>query len=222
MASNGDWLPSRERDLADLCQKWKTGLENPANVTNFGCKHAEVTETLAKAAAFLTSRTAYEEVDSTANRMAKDEAKDAAKGALRDFANSSIRYNKQMKDEDKLVYGIRPADRTATPAGEPETYPEAEPDTSIIRQVRINFWDSATKTRGKPHGVHGAEIRWAVLDHAPAAVEELSNSDFDTASPLTLKFDESRRGQRLYFCLRWETNTNVKGPFGEIHSAVIP
>jgi hypothetical protein len=48
------------------------------------------------------------------------------------------------------------------------------------------------------------------------------NSDFDTATPLTLTFGESQRGQRLYFCLRWESTTNLKGPFGEIYSAVIP
>jgi hypothetical protein len=222
MANNGDWLPSREQDLADLCQKWETGLENQANVTNFGWKQPEVTEALAKVTAFLTARAAYEEVDSTANRMAKDEAKDAAKSAMRDFANFAIRFNKQMRDEDKLVYGIRPVDRTPTSAGAPESYPEAEPNTGIIRQVMVNFWDSATKKRGKPHGVHGAEIRWAVLGHAPASVDELTNSDFDTASPFTLKFDESQRGQKVYFCLCWETNTNKKGPYGEIYSAVIP
>ncbi|MDR0636498.1 MAG: hypothetical protein LBF87_05400 [Treponema sp.] len=222
MANNGDWLPSREQDLADLCQEWKTGLENPANTTNFGWRPAEVADTLAKVNAFLTVRTAYEEVDSTANRMAKDEAKDSVKSAMRDFANTSIRFNKQMNDEDKLVYGIRAPDRTATPAGEPESYPEAEPDTSALRQVTINFWDSATKKRGKPHGIHGAEIRWSILDHTPASVDELTNSDFDTASPFTLKFDETQRGQRLYFCLRWESNTNLKGPYGEIYSAVVP
>jgi hypothetical protein len=222
MANNGDWLPSREQDLADLCQKWKTGLENPANVAAFEWKQAEVTETLAKIDAFLTARTAYEETDSTKNRVAKDEAKEAAKSAMRDFANASIRYNKLMKDEDKLYYGIRLTDHTATPGTEPETYPEAEADASVIRQITIHFWDSATKKRGKPHGVHGAEIRWALLDHAPASVNELTSSDFDTASPFTLKFDESQRGQRVYFSLRWETTTNLKGPFGEIYSAVIP
>jgi hypothetical protein len=94
MANNGDWLPSREQDLVDLCQKWKVGLENQANVTNFGWKQAEVTETLTAVTAFLTARTTYEEIDSTSNRMAKDEAKDAAKSTMRDFANSNIRYNK--------------------------------------------------------------------------------------------------------------------------------
>jgi hypothetical protein len=44
MANNGDWLPSREQDLADLCQKWKAGLEKQANIANFGWKQAEVTE----------------------------------------------------------------------------------------------------------------------------------------------------------------------------------
>jgi hypothetical protein len=177
---------------------------------------------LSKLDAFLTARAAYEETDSTKNRMDKDETKEATKSAMRDFANSSIRFNKQMKNEDKLVYGIRPVDRTPTSAGEPESYPETEPDTSIIRQVTINFWDSATKKRGKPHGIHGAEIRWALLDHPPVSENELVNSDFDTASPFTLKFDENQRGKRLYFCLRWESNTNVKGPYGEIYSAIFP
>jgi hypothetical protein len=222
MANNGDWLPSREQDLADLCQKWKAGLENAANVTAFGWKQAEVTEVLGKVTAFLTARAAYEETDSTKNRMAKDEAKDAAKTAMRDFANGSIRFNKQMTPEDKQVYGIHPRDATQTGGSEPESYPEAEPDTSVLRQVTIHFWDSVTKKRGKPHGVHGAEIRWAILDHEPASMDELTNSNFDTASPFTLKFDENQRGKRVYFCLRWETSTNLKGPYGEIYNAVIP
>jgi hypothetical protein len=218
----GNWLPTREQDFVDLCQKWKAGLESAENVAAFGWKQAEVDGVLVKLDAFLTARTAYEDVNSTKNRMAKDEAKEDAKESMRDFANTSIRYNKLMRPEDKLVYGVRQADHVPTPAGEPETYPEAEPDTSVIRQVTIHFWDSATKKRGKPHGIHGAEIRWALLEHEPASENDLTNSDFDTASPFTLRFDENQRGKRLYFCLRWETNTNVKGPFGEIYSAVIP
>jgi hypothetical protein len=80
-----------------------------------------------------------------------------------------------------------------------------EPD--VLRLER----KSATKKQGKPHGVHDAEIRWA-----------LTKSDFDTVSPFTLKSDEADWGKRIYFCLRWESNTNLKGPLGEIYSAVIP
>jgi hypothetical protein len=55
-----------------------------------------------------------------------------------------------------------------------------------------------------------------------ASIDGLVHSDFDTASPFTLKFDEADRGKRVYFCLRWESSTNLKGPWGEIGAAIIP
>jgi hypothetical protein len=216
------WLPRREQDFADLCVKWKAALEDPALAAAFGWDPVEAAVVLTFIAAFLTARAAYGQVNSSRNRLAKDEARKAAEHGMEFFANTSIRYNRKMKEEDKQDYGIRTPDHVSTPVTAPDSYPEAEADTSIIRQVTIRFWDSLTKKRGKPHGVHGAEIRWAILGHVPLSVDELTNSDFDTASPFTLKFDESDRGKRLYFCLRWETGTNLKGPFGEIYSAVIP
>jgi hypothetical protein len=45
-----------------------------------------VNEVLGKITAFLTARVAYEKTDSTKNRMAKD----AAKTAMREFANGSL------------------------------------------------------------------------------------------------------------------------------------
>jgi hypothetical protein len=222
MANIGSWIPTGEQDLVELCQKWYIGLGISANVTAFGWRQAEVDGARGKIDGFLTARTAYKDTNSSKHRLIKDEAKEEAKRAMRDFANSSIRYNPLVRPEDKLVYGIRPADHTMTPNGAPESYPEAEADTSVIRWLTIHFWDSVTKKRGKPHGIHGAEIRWALLDHEPLTVEELINSAFDTASPFTLEFNESQRGKRVYFCLRWESTTNLKGPFGEIYSAIIP
>jgi hypothetical protein len=74
----------------------------------------------------------------------------------------------------------------------------------------IHFGDSVTKKWGKPHVMHEAEIRWAFLNHEQATEKELMNSDFDTLSLLSLKFDESQPGKRLYFCLRWESTTKDK------------
>ncbi|MDR0717551.1 MAG: hypothetical protein LBF50_09055 [Azoarcus sp.] len=45
---------------------------------------------------------------------------------------------------------------------------------------------------------------------------------FDTNRPATLAFDESQRGKMLYFCLRWEGNTGLKGPYGEIYNTIVP
>jgi hypothetical protein len=35
-------------------------------------------------------------------------------------------------------------------------------------------------------------------------------------------FDESQRGEKVFFCLRWENAKGAKGPWGEIYSAIIP
>jgi hypothetical protein len=218
----GDWLPHREQDFTDLCVKWKTGLADAANITAFGWNQTEVTAALGAVDGFLTAREDYENDDSSKNRLKKDEAKDAARSFMRDFANTSMRFNKRMMDEDRLFYGLHPQDGTRTPDTEPVSFPEAEGGTAIPRQVAVHYWDSVTKKRGKSRGIHGAEVRWAVLGHPPAGIDELIHSDFDTASPFILKFDEADRGKRVYFCLRWVSGTNLKGPWGEIYSAVIP
>ena len=70
--------------------------------------------------------------------------------------------------------------------------------------------------------LHRAAIRRAALDRPPARLNELANSGFAIAAPFTLTFDEADRGKWVYFCLRWESATNLKGPFGEIGSAIIP
>jgi hypothetical protein len=197
-------------------------MSDGGNIAAFGWDKTETGAVLAVVDAFLTARTTYEDDDSSKNRLAKDEAKDAAKAAMRDFAHTGIRHNKRMKDENRLFYGIHPADGSHTPSTAPESFPEAEGDTATMRRVAIHYWDSVTKKRGKEYGIHGAEIRWAPLDHIPASIEELVHSDFNTASPFTLTFDETERGKRIYFCLRWESNANLKGPWGEIYSAIIP
>jgi hypothetical protein len=193
------WLPDGEQDLVDLCKKWKIGLNDAAAITSFGWKQADVSTALTTVDGFLTARDAYELDNSTNNRMLKDDAKKAAKDAMRDFARYSIRFNRLMSREQKLYYGVRTADPKPSPTPAPNSYPEAEADTSVIRQVTIRFWDSATKRRAKPHGVHGAEIRWAILDHVPASVNELIHSSFDTASPFTLVFDAPEAARKSVF-----------------------
>jgi hypothetical protein len=202
--------------LVDLCRTWKAGLSDPAQAAAFGWNQADLTAALVPISAFLTAWDAFEQIDSSRNRAAKNRAKQPVKSALRYFANIGIRYNNLMTEEDKHSYGVR------TPISTPTTYPEANLDTSVIRRVILRFQDSGTKKRRRPAGIIGAEIRWALLEREPASAAELGNADFCVTTPFTLTFDEKERGQRLYFCLRWESTTNIKGPYGEICSVVIP
>ncbi|MDR1865339.1 MAG: hypothetical protein LBR08_07185 [Bacteroidales bacterium] len=97
-----------------------------------------------------------------------------------------------------------------------------EIDSSIIRRLLLYFRDYGSEKRGKPYGIHGAEVRWGIRDAPPADVDDLIRSEFATKSPYVLEFKESDRGKTVYLCTRWENNRGVKGPFGEITSAIIP
>jgi energy-coupling factor transporter ATP-binding protein EcfA2 len=156
-----------------------------------------------------------------AHAMAKNEARDASEKVIRPFVNEFIRFG-PITDAERLEAGCHVADGTRSPDTKPEGIPEAEVDSSVIRVLTIHFKPAGSLSKAKPKGVHGAEIRWAILDAPPVDETDLSNSDFDTASPFTLNFHESQRGKRVYFCLRWESRTNIKGDFGEIYSAIIP
>jgi hypothetical protein len=105
----------------------------------------------------------------------------------------------------------------------PVTVPEFSPAAGHSRQIVIPYRDQGAAHRGKPADIHGIEVRWAMLDHPPASINELDNSAFDTKSPLTLEFGEEDRGKRVYMTGRWEIEREgVKGDFGEIVSAIVP
>jgi hypothetical protein len=133
-----------------------------------------------------------------------------------------LESNPLITDDDRRAMGIVIRDTSRTPVKPPKNYPEFIIDTSIIRCLVIFFWDLGSKSKAKPHGVHGAEIRWAILDKPPLSVDELVHSGFDTRSPFELTFNESDRGKMVYFCLRWENTRGEKGPWSEIVMAIIP
>jgi hypothetical protein len=185
--------------------------------------HIPAAETEALSATYTAWHTAYQAVLTThtpGQTAAKNEARAASNKEISSFYRRFIEHP-AVTLEQLMDAGFQPPS-PRTPDVPPATYPEAEADSSVIRQLTIHFRDKGAASRAKPPKVHGAEIRWALLDHEPADETELTASDFDTASPFTLTFTESLRGKRVYFVLRWESSTNLKGPWSEIYSAIIP
>ena len=154
--------------------------------------------------------------------LTKNEAKEALTASLRVFIKAYLANNPAVSDADKENMGLPLHDGTRTAAPAPATIPELELDSSIIRQISVHFKDAGSDRRGKPEHVHGIELRWAILENPPTSVEDLTKSEFDTASPFTFKFDEPDRGKALYICPRWENGKGDKGPWGEIYKAIIP
>ena len=135
---------------------------------------------------------------------------------------ANLKVNTRLTDDDRRALGINIRDTKPTPMPVPMTYPIVVIDTSTMRRLSISFRDSESRAAAKPKGVHGAEIRWAIIDDVKPTVEDLINSDFDTRSPHMLEFTEVQRGKSVWICLRWENTRGEKGPWGDIERAIIP
>jgi hypothetical protein len=155
--------------------------------------------------------------------VAKDKARTVAEAVIRPFVGQWLMWE-PVTDEDREEAGVhnKKPRRPAVPA--PTTVPLLEPRAGTPRQVIVPYHDKGSVHRGKPEDVHGIEVRWALLGLPPVHIEmELTNSAFDTRSPLILNFDEADRGKRIYMAGRWEIEREgIKGNFGDIESVIIP
>jgi hypothetical protein len=155
--------------------------------------------------------------------QAKNDSRKTLEKSLRQAVKEYLANNHLVTDEDRDNLGLPIHKTTRTPAPVATTYPDFDVDSSVIRRLTVHFYDQGSKkSKAKPAGQHGAEIKWAILDAPPASLNDLIHSAFDTHTPFTLEFDENQRGQTVYFCLCWENTRGEKGPWSEIVSAIIP
>jgi hypothetical protein len=156
-----------------------------------------------------------------ADIWAKNQAKKDGKRILRVFNNEFVRYSTAVSDEDKIALGNKPYN-PPSPIPDPPTRPEFSIKILDIMRLAIHFRDQGSSTKAKPYGMDGAVIYWAILDHVPAGIEELTNSVLATRTPHILEFTEHDRGKTVYIAMRWQNEKGHKGPASEIQSAIIP
>jgi hypothetical protein len=222
MAVHSDWIPTREQDLVDLATRWTVILADTAKQTAFGWDAAECTAVVAKITAFLTARSAYEATDSTENRVTKDEAKEDAIDAMRDFANTSVRFNKKMTDADKLELGVHPADKTMTH----HPKPASQPDTDVLPSVNhyehlVRALNHATGVLSKPDDAYGVCYAWQVGGEKPATGEDLPKTQFSRRTTLIVTHTEADKGKTAYYATCYENSRGEKGSLSPIVEAVI-
>jgi hypothetical protein len=162
------------------------------------------------------------ETRTKATILEKNQARKELVAFVRKMVKEYLTHNHLVSDADRGNMGLPIYKTTRTHIPAATDFPSHWEDTSLIRRIAINFHDKNSKTKAKPPGMHGAEIRWTILDTPPATVEELTRSGFDTRTPFVLNFEENQRGKAVYFALCWENNTGEKGPWSEISKAIIP
>jgi hypothetical protein len=224
-----DWFPEGEQDAVDLIERWDKMLSDAAKRIAYGWDATECSKVIGEMEVFLVARAECRAINSTANRLTKKEMLDAAKAAMRFFANAFVRFNPKMTDVDKLILGIRPRERTTTPKPAPTDLVELEISTiSSDHRVKVRYRIAGSAKRGKGR-YHGVEIRFWVRElHAPGpldAEEDGWHSETDTRSPWEKTFPGADAGKRLYIMMRWEnaaTRQRSKGPWSAMADLIVP
>jgi hypothetical protein len=231
MATHQDWLPGNHKELKEKAVKARTYLNVPENYNRMGFavnspQRVWLANTFdAVYNPYIAACLAWEdEAERTKNKtITFEEAEAAFKPVFREFYTGFLKSNPLVTDTDLNAMGL-PTRHSGGhhPAPVATTYPDFDIDSSLIRHLTVHFYDQGSKSKAKPAGQHGAEIRWAILDAMPVDVSALTNSSFDTRTPFTLEFEGHQRGKTIYFSLRWENTRGEKGPWSEIQSAIIP
>jgi hypothetical protein len=208
--------------LVDLCQKWVIVLADTDKIAAYGWDQAECTEVSGKISAFLTARSMYEVDNSTMKRLAKDEAKEEAVDAMRDFANSSVRFNKKMDDPAKLAMGIHPKNTTPTTHGTPTSQPDTVVENSINHfEHKIRVINHETGGASKPTDAYGVRYAWQVGGNRPVSGGDLPKTKFSRRTNLTVTHTEADKGKPCWYATCYENGKGDMGPWSPVEEAFI-
>ncbi|MDR0376910.1 MAG: hypothetical protein LBH70_03865 [Spirochaetaceae bacterium] len=217
-----DWIPKKEQDFVDLCHKWAAVFADTAQTAAFGWDQAECTDIGGKITAFLSARSAYEVDNSSAKRLSKDEAKKETIRAMRDFANSSIRFNKKIDDPAKLVMGIHPKDATPTIHGPPASQPDTVVENSSNHyEHKVKAINHETGDAGKPADAYGVRYAWQVGGEKPASGADLGKMKFNRKTALIITHTEADKGKPAYYATCYENGKGDTGPWSPVEEAFI-
>jgi hypothetical protein len=219
---NRDWIPAKELELVVLIKIWLKILLDEGKQTLYEWVKETCVSTAGILSAFLTKLEAFAADNSTANLVAKNDAKVEAIDAMRDFANSFVRFNKKMQDEDKLVLGIHPSDSTPTPHGPPTSQPDVEVEnTRNHYEHKLRAINRASGDHSKPEDAYGVRYAWQVGGEKPASGADLPKNKFSRKTIFVISHTEADKTKIVYYAACYENSKGDEGSWSPVVEAVI-
>ena len=154
--------------------------------------------------------------------VVKNDTKNAL-AALARPAIQTIQNNPNVTDEVRQLMGLPIPDRTHTRVPVPTTRPVVRVETREHLQHVVHWRDEATpKSKAKPKGVRGAQVRVHIGPNPPGDLEEFVWVALDSATPYLVAHAAGDAGKMAYYALRWENTRGETGPWSDVVSATIP
>lgn len=217
-----EWLSRTDEGFYEQSGKWSVMLENETNQTNFKWETEDCMSVAGAINAFRTAYKDYKVVNSTKNRIAKDEAKKIAMSSMREFASSSVRYNKRMDEASRFQLGIRPRDTT------PSTHQRPTSQPTVIVENTVNYFEhhlkasnNETRSTARPSDAYGVRFAWQVGGERPASGADLPKSRFNRRTAITVGYSEADSGKSVYYAACYENARGEAGPWSPIVEAHI-
>jgi hypothetical protein len=232
-------IPRRDAEFDLFLSKYcsivsrKTSGDNPA-WTHIPA--ARITELFAVADAWHTAYIKLLEPHTSADVLAKNQARKTAEKILEEFNNQYILYAREVSNPEREEIGAHVHDKIRTTMKKPTCQPEADivyPGPHLLELVKIRRVPGIGND--PPDANFGVRIFWGILGApsakdkfhitAPAeAGDDLPHSTFTHRKKFRFDF-EGDSGKTVWFCLRYENAKGGKegeGPFGPLFSAIIP
>jgi hypothetical protein len=152
----------------------------------------------------------------------KQDLVDARKGAIRNFQNQHIRFNKNLTNEMRRVIGLPDPDDEADhiPVGPNHVGFTLESKGSF--QIHMRCWDEETGEKKITYGKSGIVAVYAVAPGPLSDMPLLTQSVMLSKTNHLFLFDPSQRGQWLSISACWQSTTGEKGSWSVIQTAIIP
>lgn len=156
---------------------------------------------------------------SSADVVAKNEARRDYEKSLRNFIFEWLARNSKIKDDDRERMGLTVRKTTHTPMPVPTSFPSGRINFLNRLQHSIYFHDESAG-KAKPFGVHGCEIYISIRE-ASANDSGFTYLAMETRSPYIHNFKDSDAGKIAYYRLRWVNTRGKPGPWSDTFNAII-
>lgn len=217
-----NWIPEKELEYVELCRKWSVMLKSQEIISMFGWDTKQCAAVLKVLDAFLAAHAMFKDVDSTANRMTKNELKKETMTLIRSFANSYVRYNPNMDAAARLDMGIRLPDSTPTTSNRPTAMPDTIAEhTAFHYQHRVRAMNVETGKINKPAGVYGVRFVCQVGGERPATAAVMNRSQYSRKPVTIFQHDESDKGKPAYYAACYENSRGEIGPWSPVFEMYI-
>jgi len=221
--STSNYIPARDADF-DIWQGQFIAGITPARITAWKITQADYDALVLLQTDWTSAWNIAKDIGShtSAETVAKNQARDVYEHALRTFVSQWIRGNTLITDDERRDLGVTVPDAERTPVGIKTNAPllTFDPAVHTVQTLRIGNPDDP-QTQGMPAGQKVFLERFVGGSGLDPATISFGNAQVVTRFLHRIQYTEADVGKTVYLRACYVNTKGEKGPFSPVLNAVI-